>query len=60
MRHQTQIPLDEYVAGRQIALGGQFQLVTFLLRTQRLGEGAAGPGEAQGLQHTAEYQPCGG
>ena len=54
---QAQVALDENIAGIQIPLLGQFQVVLLLLGGEGLGEAAGG--KLQGIQQGAEYQPYG-
>ena len=57
MSHQAQVAFDQDIAGVQVAGGGAFQIVFFLLGGQRLGEAAAL--QLQRVKQPAQHQPYG-
>ena len=57
MRHQAQVPLNQYIPRLQIPLPAAQKKPAFLLLCQGLGE--APGGQLQGAQQRAQHQPCG-
>jgi len=56
MGHKAQVVLDEFVAGREIALGPQVDVVFFLFGVERPGEGAEVAPEPEGQDGTAHEE----
>ena len=56
MRHQSQIVLDELVAGGMVTLFQTEQAVLFLLLGQRLGEGADGADMQGKKEHVGQSE----
>ena len=58
MGNQAQVALDEYVAGTNVTLGSQIQIIPLLLGGQGFWKTAGL--QLQGIHHACQHQPYGG